>query len=316
LAFYHYWCLSDYDRAAEIFESVQKAAPNYDPQVLGYIQRRQGKWEQCVETLERAFRINPRDTQIAYELGGATLSMHRFPEAEEWFNRALSIYPDHLPAQLGKIAIDILSEGNTEEALAAAQTLPQHQLTDYMWITLNMFERNYKAVLDRLASLPYEAYEDQHFYFHKNLAYASVYYAMEDSASMKTHSESARIILEKAVNESADDPRFHAALGLVYAYLGQKEKAVQEGRLAADLHPVSKDAAQGPIYILNLAKIYTLVGDFDQAVAQLEYLLSTPHAEYLWQLVSVPQLQLDPQWDALREFPGFSSLLEKFTAQD
>ncbi|GAI53428.1 unnamed protein product, partial [marine sediment metagenome] len=93
LAFNYYWGLSDYDRAAEIFESVQKARPNFDPQLLGYIQRRQGKWKQCLETLEKAFRINPRDTQIAYETGGANISMHRYEQAEEWFNRALSIYP-------------------------------------------------------------------------------------------------------------------------------------------------------------------------------------------------------------------------------
>jgi len=60
LGFYYYWCLSDYDRAAEIFESVEKAHPNFDPQLLGYIQRRQGKWEQCLQTLEKAYSINPR----------------------------------------------------------------------------------------------------------------------------------------------------------------------------------------------------------------------------------------------------------------
>lgn len=305
LAFYYYWGLSDYDQAAEIFESVQKARPNFDPQVLGYIQRRQGRWEQCLETLERAFRINPLDTQIAYELGGANISMGRYDEAEKWFNRVLTVYPDHLPAQLGKVAIYILSKGNTERALANLETLPQHKLKDYMWFTLNMLERNYKDVLDWLSSLSYDSFEDQHFYFQKNLAFASVYHAMKDLSLMKNHAQSARILLEKAVHEHAADPKFHAALGLAYAYLGRKEEAIQEGNLAARLHPVSKDAAQGPIYLLNLARIYTVAGEYERAVDQLEYLLSVPHAEYLWQLASVPQLRLDPQWDSLRGQPRF-----------
>ncbi len=311
LGFYYYWCLSDYDQAAEIFESVQNARPNYDPQLLGYIQRRQGKWEQCLVTLERAFRINPRDTQIAYELGGANISMHRFDEAEKWFDSALSIYPGHLPAQLGKIAIYILSEGNTGKAWDLWETLPQHQLTDYMRFTLNMLERNYQQVLEWLDSLAYDVYEDQHFYFHKDLAYASVYHAMNDPSLMKAHAESARTVLEKAVNERAEDPRIHAALGLVYAYLGRDEDASREGNLARELHPVSKDAAQGPIYLLNLAKIYTVIGESEIAIDELEYLLSIPHAEYLWQLVSVPQLLLDPQWDSLREHPRFIRLLDE-----
>ena len=311
LGFYHYWGLSDYDRAAEIFEAVQKARPNFNPELLGYIQRRQGKWQQCLDTLEKAFRISPRDTEIIYELGGASVSMHRFEQAEEWFNRVLSLNPDYLPAQLGKVGISILSEGNTEKARTLLETLPRHRLTDYMWYTLGMLEHNYEEVLDRLAALPYNSFEEQHFYFQKNLAYASVYYARKDVLLMKTHAESARIILEKAVRERDEDQRFHAALGLAYAYQGRKEEAIQEGNRAAELHPVSKDAAQGPIYLLNLAKIYTIVGENEKAIDQLEYLLSIPHAEYLWQLISVPQLRLDPQWDSLREHPRFKPLLEE-----
>ena len=94
------------------------------------------------------------------------------------------------------------------------------------------------------------------------------------------------------------------------AYLGQKEEAIKEGELAAELHPVSKDAAQGPIYLLNLAKIFVLVGEFDKAIDQLEFLLPLPQAEFLWQLISVPQLRLDPQWDSLRDKQRFIRLLE------
>ena len=311
LGFYYYWCLSDYDRAAEIFESVEKAHPNFDPQLLGYIQRRQGKWEQCLQTLEKAYSINPRDTQIIYELGGANISMHRYEQAEQWLNRALSIFPDHLPAQLGKVGICILSEGNTEKARALLERLPPHQLTDYMLFTLEMLGRNYKDALDLLASLSYGSFEEQHFYFQKNLAYASVYHAMKDLALMKIQAESARITLEKAVRERPEDQRFHAALGLAYAYLDRKEEAIDEGNRAKKLHPVSKDAAQGPIYLLNLARIYTLVGEYEKAIDQLEYLLSIPQAEYLWQLVSVPQLRLDPQWDPLRDQPRFQRFMEE-----
>ena len=311
LGFYYYWGLSDYNRAAEIFESVQKARPNFDTQLLGYIQRRQGKWEECIETLERAFKINPLDQQIANELGGANISMHRYEEAEKWFNRVLSLYPDHLTAQLGRVGIFVLSEGDTEKALALWEELPEHQLKDYMWFNLNMFQRNFNEMLAWLTSLPYDSYEDQHFYFEKNLAKASVYNAMNDLSLMETHADAARIILEKAVNERVEDPRFHAALGLVYAYLGRKEEAIQEGNLAAKLHPESRDAAQGPIYLLNLAKIYTVAEEYDRAIDQLEHLLSIPQAEFLWQLVSVPQLRLDPQWDSLREHPRFRQLLNE-----
>jgi TolB-like protein/Flp pilus assembly protein TadD/predicted Ser/Thr protein kinase len=309
LGFYYYWCLFDYNRAAETFEDVLRARPNFDPQLLGYIQRRQGKWEQCVETLERAFRINPLDMQIAYELGGANISLHRFAEAETWFQRTLELSPQHLPALLGKVAILILSNGDTQKAISLLASLPEHQLKDHMWFTLNMLERNFSQVLEWLAALPYESYEDQHFYFQKNLALAAVYFALGDTSRMREQAEAARLILEPKVSERPEDPRFHASLGLVYAYLGRKDSALREGNQAASLHPVSRDAAQGPIYLLNLSKIYTLLGDSDEAIDQLTYLLSIPQAEFLWHLISVPQLRLDPQWDSLRENPRFQRLL-------
>jgi len=83
LAFYYYWGLLDYDRAVEIFETVQRAQPNFSPQLLGYIQRRQGKWEQSLATLEKAFRLDPRDSQLVYEIGLCYMSMRRYEQAKE-----------------------------------------------------------------------------------------------------------------------------------------------------------------------------------------------------------------------------------------
>jgi TolB-like protein/tRNA A-37 threonylcarbamoyl transferase component Bud32/Flp pilus assembly protein TadD len=310
LAYYYYWGHLDYNRATEIFESIQKARPNFSPELLGYIQRRQGKWEESLSSLKKAFRLDPRYSQLAYQIGLSYLGRRRYDQAEEWFNRTISINQDHLGAQLGQIGIFVLSKGDTKKARAALGTLPQHQLTDYMWLTLDMLERNYKQVLDRLDSMPYDSFEEQHFYLQKNLAYADAYHAMKEVLLMKTHAESARILLEEAVREHPRDSRFHAALGLAHAYLGHKDEAIQEGNRAVNLYPVSKDPVLGPIYVLKLAKIYTVVGEYDEAVRQLEYLLSIPSFEYLWQVVSIPLLEIDPIWDPLRNHPEFQRLLE------
>ncbi len=311
LAYYYYWGLLDYDRAVETFETVQKARPNISPEFLGYVQRRQGKWEQSLATLEKAHKLNPRFSQLAYEIGLSYSCLRRYEQAEQWYNRALAINPRRLAPQLGKIGIYILSNGDTEKARALLETLPQHHLTDYMWITLGMLERNYQEVLDRLDSLSYDSFEEQNFYFQKNLAYASVYHTTKDISLMKSHAEKARLMTANKVKENPQDPRFHAVLGLAHAYLGHKKEAIQEGNRAIDLYPLSKDAAFGPTYILNLARIYVQVGEYEKAIEKLEYLLSIPFAEFLWQIISASSLQLDPHWDALRGYPMFQRLLEK-----
>ncbi|HZX09776.1 MAG TPA: hypothetical protein VFG01_02415, partial [Acidobacteriota bacterium] len=106
------------------------------------------------------------------------------------------------------------------------------------------------------------------------------------------------------------DPRYHASLGLAYAYAGKKDLAEKEGLLASELSPVSQDATQGPVYLHNLARIYTIIGEREKAIAQLESLLSIPHCEFLWEMVSVPYLQIDPQWDSLRAHPDFQQMLQ------
>ena len=54
---------------------------------------------------------------------------------------------------------------------------------------------------------------------------------------------------------------------------------------------------------MDLAQIYTVTGELDAAIDQLEHLLSIPSP------VSVPQLRLDPVWIPMRSYPQFQRLL-------
>ena len=310
-ALYYYRGHLDYERASDIYKSVLKASPNLSSALLGYIQRRQGQWEQCVATLLESHKLDPRSPQLAYEIGITYLALRRYEEAEDWFDQALSIDPHRLTPLLGKITISVLSKGTIEEARVRLEALPNHPLKDYMEITLGMLARDYQRVLDKLYSLTYDFFQEQHFYFHKDLTFAAVYHALRDFSRMEEHADMARVFLEKMVSETPGDPRYHAALGLAYAYLGQKEEAIQEGERAVGLHSVAKDAAQGPIYVLNLARIYLVIGEFEKALNQLEYLLSIPFCEYLWQVVSRPLLRIDPLWDPIRALPRFRRLIEQ-----
>ena len=73
-----------------------------------------------------------------------------------------------------------------------------------------------------------------------------------------------------------------------------------------ELFPVSKDALWGPYRVWDLAVIYTMLGEYDAALNEIEYLLSIPSP------MSVPLLRLDPIYDPLRDHPRFQDLLEKY----
>jgi TolB-like protein/Tfp pilus assembly protein PilF/tRNA A-37 threonylcarbamoyl transferase component Bud32 len=308
LGFYYYRGLLDYERASEIFESIQKARPNISTSLLGYIQRRQGKWEESLENLKKAFKLNPRSIDVPVQMGLSYFIMRRYEEADEWFDRTLSIDPNSIPPKFSKVESILFAKGNTEEARAMLEKLPQTQMAASLSFNIAMFDRNYQEALDLIKSISY----DSGFPYMKDIVCASLYRAKKEWALMKSHAESARVILEKLVNERPNDPRFHASLGLAYAYLGRKEEAIAEGNRAVSLYPVSKDAVGAPRYVYNLALIYTFVGQYEDAISQLEYLLSIPAGD----LISVPILRIDPDWDPLRSHPGFQRLLEKHSVDD
>ncbi len=74
--------------------------------------------------------------------------------------------------------------------------------------------------------------------------------------------------------------------------------------ISVELLPVSKEAMSGPYRVDDLARIYVMVGQFDAAIDQLEFLLSIPSR------LSIPLLRLNPAWDPLREHPRFKKLIE------
>lgn len=268
---------------------------------------RRGNWEQAAVIYKKSFKLNPRYPGPAHLLGLIYERMRKYEEAVDWFDRALSIEPDYTWSQFGKVRVYYLANGDTEKARALLETLPPHRFNDYWWILNGLLERNYQGVIDRLNSLSYDVAEGEYFNFYKHLAYAMVYQAMNNQTLMKTHAEEARLALEEALRKHPEDSRIHASLGLAYAYLGRKEEAIQEGKRAVNLYPQSKDAYGAPHYVNSLAMIYTIVGEYEEAISQLEYLMSIPSGD----IVSIPVLRLDPVWDPLRQHSRFKSLLEE-----
>jgi tetratricopeptide (TPR) repeat protein len=133
-----------------------------------------------------------------------------------------------------------------------------------------------------------------------------VHLAAGQTESATAAFQSARVILEAAPPGRPEDPALHRALGLVYAGLGMKEEAIREGQRAVGLLPISRDAFIGPSYVMSLARIYTLVGEYEAAINEIEYVLSAP---YLF--ASAKLIQLDPAWDPLRSDPRFGDLLRR-----
>ena len=115
----------------------------------------------------------------------------------------------------------------------------------------------------------------------------------------------AKIIMAK-IKQLPEKAAYHSALGIAYAGLGRKQEAIREGKAGMDLKPVSKDAG-GYYQVLVLAQIYARIGEDDEALRLLEYLMSNSRLGS-----SFSSLRLDPEWKPLRNHPRFQTLLRKY----
>ncbi len=83
-----YLSYRQYRWARAEFELAQKALPN-DPQVytyLGYLNRREGHWEEATQSLAQASALDPADMVRRFELGNMYMIQLRFAEARRTFN--------------------------------------------------------------------------------------------------------------------------------------------------------------------------------------------------------------------------------------
>jgi len=316
LGFYYYWGHLDYDRALEQFAIARKSQPNDSVLLagIGFVHRRQGKIEKAAVTLEKALQLDPRSAYIASNLGETFMLLRKYPEAERYFNRAISLSPDwpmpYAWTYACKAQLYLLWEGSTEKARAVVEQALQNigSVEDpflfFPCVLLEIFDGDYQKALDRLSSGTLEAFESQFYFVPKAQLYAQINELMGNQQLEQSYYESARSILESKIQEQPEDGRLHSALGIAYAGLGRKEDALREGKLGVELLPVTKEAWRGLYRVEALAKIYVMVGEFDEAIDQLEFLLSRPG----W--ISIPLLRLDPAWDPLRDHPRFKKLIE------
>jgi tetratricopeptide (TPR) repeat protein len=124
-----------------------------------------------------------------------------------------------------------------------------------------------------------------------------------DETKARAAFSSARTLEEKILHDQPDYAPAWSRLGLIDAGLGRKEDAIREGRRACELLPVTKDAMDGPSYIINLATIYAWTGEKDLALEQLAIAAKIPAG------VTYGELKLYPQWDSLRGDPRFEKIV-------
>jgi serine/threonine-protein kinase len=124
-----------------------------------------------------------------------------------------------------------------------------------------------------------------------------------DDARARSAFIAARAEAEKIVNAQPKYAPALCVLALIHAAVGNREQALREGRRAAQLYPIEKDAFLATAMVKYLALIAAWVGDKDLAFEQLAIATGEPGD------LSYGQLKLMPFWDPLRDDPRFDEIV-------
>jgi TolB-like protein/Flp pilus assembly protein TadD len=296
----------DFVAAEEQYAKALRLDPT-NVQAMGYqgaAEEGLGRWDSAVAHLRNAERLDPRSLATLRRLGVALLYTRHASEAREIFDRSLAIAPENL-VMIEYKAMTYLVNGDLAGARAVLAAAPKQiepsalvatmaQYYDLIWVLDDAQRR-------LLISLKASAFDDDEPSWGLNMAQA--YWLQRDQASTRKFAENAIEGFRRQLRQAPNDPQRHVALGLVLAYAGKKDEAIQEGLKAVALTPLSKDAYTGVYVQHQLARIYILTGEPDKALEQLEPLLNVPY--YL----TPGWLKIDPNFDPLRGNPRFQRLV-------
>ncbi|UCG91637.1 MAG: tetratricopeptide repeat protein [candidate division WOR-3 bacterium] len=313
LAYYHLWCYRDPKcalRALRELERAEKGLPNSAElfEAKADVFQLQGYWDKALEAYKKAFELNPRDASLPTSIAQTLLVTRRYVQALETCDQAIALAPDQVWPYFYKTFIYWCWNGDLKKASAVLKGAPKkHVWMPWVWYWQEMFQGKYREAIERLSLTDGDWIRIKIGARPKSLFSAYAYELLNEPHNARTNYETAKTMLEAEVKKHPDDPRYHSSLGIAYAALDQKTKAIKEGMQAVKLLPISKDAFYGIPYVQDLARIYTIVGEYDKALDQLEYLLSIPS----W--LSVSWVKVDPRWNPVRELPRFQKLLKKYS---
>ena len=308
-----YYCYRDYDRARSELAIARRLLPN-EPLIyatLGWIDRRQGQWQDHLRNVNRALELDPRNVFILHQVAGSYQVLRRYNNLTATFDRAQEVTPNDAVARVARGLAELDSNATVQPAQAAVQQVLANNPSDGVkivdrWFPIALCARDASDAKRALGSMLQEGITwGANVRTPRSFCEGLVARMAGDNEAATSAFAEARDEMETVLKKQPDYAEAISVIGMIDAALGRKEDALREGRRAVELLPATKDVMTGPELMRNLAVIYTWTGEKELALDQIAAVLQGPGP------ITYGQLRLHPWWDAIRDDPRFDKLVEE-----
>ena len=306
---FFYRCYLDYNYARTELGLAERALPNNSQifELTGYIDRRQGLWNESARSLQRALELDPRNFFMLQQIALSYQEFRQFGAMAAALDRALKLIPRDVDTRVTRALVDLEWKADPQpldEIIRKTLAEDPAKAPDLaaQWFYVGLCERDRVAVAQALAAIPANGMSVD-LNFPRSWCEGLAARARDDAAAAQAAFLIARAEVEKTVREQPDYGPGLTVLGLIDAGLGRKEEAIREGLHAVELLPISKDSIDGAEVMKYLGVIYAWCGEKDLAIKQIAATLQIPST------LSYGNLKLHPYWDPLRGEPRFEKIV-------
>ncbi|MCJ7446627.1 MAG: hypothetical protein MUO72_02940 [Bacteroidales bacterium] len=306
LGFYYYYCRNELETALTHFSNASEMAPaDYKPLFyMAIVYRKMNEWNKSQQLMRKVISLKPKESLFLTNIGLSYTYLHEYDSALTYHQMAIDGMPGWYAPYDNKIETLILKYGNTTAAWPVFDTAVKKtgdKMTE-LRIQMLIFDKKYDEALHVAENtIP----SDYKINGNKYLDLAQIYGLLNNSAVAAKYVDSSLVSLNTNLISNYFNYEIHSSLGIAYALKGKAEKALEEGKIAIEI--AKKNILNEIDSMVELARIYAILGDYGNAFVSIENLLKNPAC------FSVKLLQLDPVWKPLSARPQYKTLIQKYS---
>jgi len=303
LGLYYYWGLLDYSTAERELNRARELLPNdsISISILGWVRRRQGRFDEAVDLLRLAYRLNPAENFGRADYVLLLVDTGRYARAKAEVTDMLARFPEDHLLNFISAWLDFCHIGETREMLEAADA----GFDNVQWENFaRWLAARYDGRFDDALAIVQASPGDEFGFFQepRKLALAQSYFEAGDLARA---AETANEMFDVIRAEILADPAglgVHKGLANAYLYAGRPDDAREAAQAHLDETPLELSAIEYYGARFETAMTYAALGDTEAALELLNITQRGPLHE------CGNALRRDPAFASLRGDPRFEEL--------